>query len=209
MALLSRMLGGFGEAPTPKFSNIRIHPSVDGGVKTGDKGFAGGTLRCKCATDKVTVHVGDQVAHNHVCGCTKCWKPEGAVFSQIAVVSRDKVKVTAHEEKLEIVDRSAAIQRHRCKGCGVHMFGRIENENHPFYGLDFVHTELSDQKGWAAPEFAAFVSSIIESGVEPSRMEGIRGRLTEIGLTPYDCLSPPLMDAIATHVAKSSGAVSK
>jgi S-(hydroxymethyl)glutathione synthase len=24
-------------------------------------------------------------------------------------------------------------------------------------------------------------------------------------LTPYDCLSPPLMDAIATHVAKAKG----
>ena len=38
-------------------------------------------------------------------------------------------------------------------------------------------------------------------------MEGIRGRLRELGLEPYDCLSPPLMDAIATHVAKKSGAL--
>jgi S-(hydroxymethyl)glutathione synthase len=34
-------------------------------------------------------------------------------------------------------------------------------------------------------------------------MGGIRARLKELGLEPYDCLSPPLMDAIATHVAKS------
>ena len=34
-------------------------------------------------------------------------------------------------------------------------------------------------------------------------MDGIRRRLKELGLEPYDCLSPPLMDAIATHVAKS------
>jgi S-(hydroxymethyl)glutathione synthase len=33
----------------------------------------------------------------------------------------------------------------------------------------------------------------------------VRGRLSELGLTPYDCLSPPLMDAIASHVAKSNG----
>ena len=51
--------------------------------------------------------------------------------------------------------------------------------------------------------FAAFVSSVIESGVSPSEMGGIRSRLKELGLEPYDCLSPPLMDAIATHVAKS------
>ena len=54
------------------------------------------------------------------------------------------------------------------------MFGRIENKNHPFYGLDFVHTELSSEEGWAAPEFAAFVSSIIESGFPPSRMGEVR-----------------------------------
>ena len=85
------------------------------------------------------------------------------------------------------------------------MFGRIENKAHPFYGLDFVHTELSREDGWAAPEFAAFVSSIIESGFPPSRMGEVRGRLTELGLQPYDALSPPLMDAIATHIAKAAG----
>jgi S-(hydroxymethyl)glutathione synthase len=35
-------------------------------------------------------------------------------------------------------------------------------------------------------------------------MPGIRSRLKELGLEPYDCLSPALMDVIATHVAKSS-----
>jgi S-(hydroxymethyl)glutathione synthase len=28
-----------------------------------------------------------------------------------------------------------------------------------------------------------------------------------LGLEPYDVLSPPLMDFIATHVAKASGAI--
>jgi S-(hydroxymethyl)glutathione synthase len=85
------------------------------------------------------------------------------------------------------------------------MYGRIENKNHPFYGLDFIHTELSREQGWSAPEFAAFVSSIIESGTPPDQMRAVRSRLKELGLEPYDCLSPPLMDAIATHVAKASG----
>jgi S-(hydroxymethyl)glutathione synthase len=40
-------------------------------------------------------------------------------------------------------------------------------------------------------------------------MAGIRERLKQLGLEPYDCLSPPLMDAIATHVAKASGALPK
>jgi len=85
------------------------------------------------------------------------------------------------------------------------MYGRIEDTGHPFHGLDFIHTELSNESGWSAPEFAAFVSSIIESGTKPDQMAGFRSRLTALGLVPYDCLSPALMDAIATHVAKTSG----
>ena len=148
------------------------------------------------------------MCNNHACGCTKCWKPEGASFSLVAVVSRDNLSVTANEDKLETVDASAAIQRHACTGCGVHMYGRIENENHPFFGLDFIHIELSKEEGWAAPEFAAFVSSGIESGSSPDQMEDIRARLSELGLVPYDCLSPALMDAIATHTAKAAGVLS-
>ena len=113
--------------------------------------------------------------------------------------------MTENENKLEMVDSTAAILRFACKACGTHMYGRIENKDHPFYGLDFIHTELSGEKGWSPPEFAAFVSSIIESGVKPDQMGAIRGRLRELGLEPYDCLSPLLMDAIATHVAKRKG----
>ncbi len=184
-------------------SSVKIHPAVDGGVKPGSANFSGGTLRCKCASDPVVVKIGAQTAHNHVCGCTKCWKPAGATFSQVAVVSRDKLSVTSGADKLKVVDANAAIQRHACSKCGVHMYGRIENKSHPFYGLDFVHTELSNETGWSAPEFAAFVSSVIESGTNPADMPAIRARLKELRLEPYDCLSPPLMDAIATHVAKS------
>lgn len=85
------------------------------------------------------------------------------------------------------------------------MFGRIENKNHPFYGLDFFHVELSPDSGWAPPEFEAFVSSIIESGTPPSQLGAIRGRLKEVGLEPYDRLSPTLMDAVGMHLAKQSG----
>ena len=184
---------------------ISIHPAVDHGVKPAAKDFAGGTLSCKCTQNAVQVSIKGQCAFNHVCGCTKCWKPEGALFSQVAVIPRDNLKVTAHAEKLKIVDPSAAIQRYACKDCGVHMYGRIENKGHPFYGFDFFHTELSKESGWAPPEFAAFVSSVIESGTKPDRMPGIRTRLKELHLEPYDCLSPQLMDLIATHTAKAKG----
>ncbi|CAM3116307.1 Glutathione-dependent formaldehyde-activating enzyme [Paracoccus nototheniae] len=186
--------------------SVLIHPAVDSGIKRGNPGFSGGVLVCHCASNPVKLRVGAQTAHNHVCGCTKCWKPAGAIFSQVAVVSRDAVEVLENGNKLEIVNAEATIQRHRCRDCGVHLYGRIENRDHPFHGLDFVHTELSREDGWSAPEFAAFVSSVIESGVDPSRMDGIRARLRELGLHPYDTLSPPLMDAIATHAAKTQAA---
>jgi S-(hydroxymethyl)glutathione synthase len=184
---------------------VKIHPTVDNGLKKGKADFSGGTLTCKCASNPVEVKLSGQTAHNHACGCTKCWKPEGAVFSVVAVIPKDKVQVTKNADKLKIVDPSATIQRYACTGCGVHMYGRIENTKHPFYGLDFVHTELSKDEGWQEPQFAAFVSSIIESGFNPKDMGAVRARLKELGLEPYDCLSPALMDAIATHVAKASG----
>jgi S-(hydroxymethyl)glutathione synthase len=186
---------------------VHIHPSVDHGVKSGSAEFAGGTLVCKCAQSPVKIAIKGNVAYDHACGCTKCWKPAGAIFSIVAVVPRDNLSVTENGNKLAIVDPNAAIQRYACKDCGVHMYGRIENTKHPFYGFDFVHPELFQEQGWAPPEFAAFVSSVIEAGVNPDRMAGIRGRLNELGLEAYDCLSPPLMDAIATHLAKASGAL--
>lgn len=185
----------------------RIHPEVDKGLSPARSDFKGGTLVCKCTRDPVEVRIDSQVAHNHVCGCTKCWKPQGAAFSVVAVVPRDKLKVTAHEEKLKVVDPSATIQRYRCTACGTHMYGRIENKEHPLYGFDFVHPELFREKGWAPPEFAAFVSSAIESGTKPDQMASIRATLKAAGLEPYDCLSPPLMDVIATHTAKKLGAL--
>jgi S-(hydroxymethyl)glutathione synthase len=183
---------------------VSIHPAVDQGLKPAAANFAGGTLQCKCADGKVAVSITGQSAHNHVCGCTKCWKPAGALFSQVAAVSRDNLKVSANESKLKIVDPSATIQRYACKDCGVHMYGRIENKGHPLYGFDFIHTELSKEPGFAPAGFAAFVSSIIESGADPANMDAVRARLRELQLEPYDCLPPALMDFIATNIAKAS-----
>lgn len=186
-------------------TEVNIHPAISVNRPAAASGFAGGKLACNCATDKVEVSITAQTAFNHACGCTKCWKPEGALFAQIAVVSREQVKVTAHPEKLAVVDTAATIQRHACTACGTHMVGRIENTQHAFHGLDFVHTELSKETGWSPVEFAAFVSSIIESGTKPDDMPAVRARLGELGLPYYDCLSPTLMDLLATNAAKARG----
>jgi S-(hydroxymethyl)glutathione synthase len=190
--------------PTMKKA-ISIHPAVDKGMRRASPKFKGGALKCHCGSRTVMVVVDSQCAHNHVCGCTKCWKPAGALFSQVAVVPRDKLRVAANGDKLRVVDSKATIERHACAGCGVHLYGRIDNEKHPFFGLDFIHTELSAEQGWAPPTFAAFVSSIIESGTAPADMKRVRARLKKLGLEPYDCLSPELMDAIAAHTAKTTG----
>lgn len=182
-----------------------IHPTVDRGIQKGAENFAGGTLRCQCAQDPVEVRIDSQVLFNHACGCTQCWKPAGALFSVVGVVPRDKVTVTAHGEKLKVVDDKATILRHACTACGTHLYGRIEKKDHAFYGLDFIHTELSKDAGWDGPGFAAFVSSIIESGTPPSAMGDVRQTLRDKGLEPYDCLSPALMDLLSTQAAKAKG----
>ncbi|MDR6756829.1 S-(hydroxymethyl)glutathione synthase [Mycoplana sp. BE70] len=185
-------------------SQVSIHPAVDGGVKKGRADFGGGTLVCACADRPVKVAVKGAIAHNHACGCTKCWKPEGAAFSVVAVTAHDNITVLENGDKLEIVDPNALIRRHACKECGVHMYGPVERE-HAFQGLDFIHPERFEESGWPEPTFAAFVSSIIESGTKPSDMDGVRARLKDLGLEPYDCLSPALMDYVASWVARKSG----
>ena len=185
---------------------VSIHPALDGGVKPGQANFSGGTLVCACADRPVKVAIKGNIAHNHACGCTKCWKPKGVAFSIVAVVPSDKVTVLENGDKLAVVDASALIQRHACKQCGVHMHGPVERD-HPFKGLSFIHPERFDRDGYAEPGFTAFVSSIIESGADPKNMGAVRSWLKELGLEPYDCLSPPIMDMIATHVAKASGAL--
>ena len=175
----------------------KLHPALDNGIAPTSADFTGGTLVCACREKPVRVRIEGQIAHNHACGCTKCWKPDEAIFSIVAVVAHDKVKVLENGDKLAVVDPNTLIQRHACNTCGVHMYGPVTRA-HPFQGLDFIHPERFEEKGWAQPGFAAFVSSVIEAGVDPVQMDAIRGRLKAIGLEPSDCLNPALMDYIAT-----------
>lgn len=181
-----------------------LHPLLQNGLPEGSDPFSGGVLICKCAHKPVKVKIAGGIAHNHACGCTKCWKPEGAAFSVVAVAPSENVTVIENGDKLAVVDPSALIQRHACQECGTHMHGPVERD-HAFKGLSFIHPELFQTNGWPAPGFAAFVSSVIESGVDPSEMDGIRAKLTDIGLAPYDCLSPALMDFLATWTARKNG----
>ena len=126
---------------------LNLHPLINNGFQPGDDKMSGGTLVCKCSSSPVEIELSSNVAHNHACGCSQCWKPEGALFSIVGVVPVDKLKVKSGENKLKAVNDSATIVRNACKECGVHMYGRIVKD-HPFKGLDFVHAELGKESGW-------------------------------------------------------------
>jgi S-(hydroxymethyl)glutathione synthase len=68
-----------------------------------------------------------------------------------------------------------------------------------------IQRQRFTETGWAYPSFAAFVSSIIESGADPADMDKVRAQLKKEGLEPYDCLSPALMDFVAAWTAKKAG----
>ena len=195
--------------------NRSIHPAVGAGITShpttrniwsyiSNQPNPGGKLTCKCAHNPVVVKVTAPAAHNHLCGCTKCWKPDGALFSQVAVVPRDRLSVTKNQEKLKILDETVSIQRHSCRECGTHMFGRVEDPNHHFFGLDFIHIELSSDDGWPPIQFAGFVSSIVESGTDPSELDDIRNQIRGLGLQDYDEFSPELNAYIASRASDLS-----
>lgn len=176
-----------------------LHPVVDNEIKPAADNFAGGTLRCKCDDEPVEIQVTAQALHSYLSGSNDDWKPEGALFSFVSMVPAENVTITANESKLELVESSDPIKRYACKHCGVPMRACIEDKEHAFYGLDYIHTELSSNEGWAPPTFAAYVSDVVRSGTKPQLMTGVRKRLSALGLAPYDALSPDMMDQIAAH----------
>jgi S-(hydroxymethyl)glutathione synthase len=197
---LNEALKARAEAAVAVPETTALHPALP---LTPDSASPGpvGVLRCRCPQDAVEVHVGTPAVHSHLCGCTQCWKPEGALFALTSVVPADAVKTVAHGEKLAIVDNTKAIRRHACQACGAHMHGEVCDADHHFFGLAFIHPELGSAVP-PAPEFAGFVSSIIESGVSPTRMVAIRAALRDQGITACDAFSPEIMDLIAWHRVK-------
>lgn len=184
--------------------SVALHPAIDAGRPSAPTGDAT-QLRCACEESPVEVRVEARPMHPHLCGCSQCWKPAGAAFALIAVAPAGSVSVTAGADALAVVDPTKAIARSACRRCGTHMVGRVADPDHHFYGLDFFHPELA-VGACPAPEFAGFVSSIIETGASPSRMAAIRHRLAALGIPAWDAFSPELMDLIAWHRVKLAGA---
>lgn len=183
-----------------------LHPAVGRDASASPDGVF--TARCKCSSEPVEIAVEQAVAHNHLCGCSKCWKPAGALFAQIAVVPAGCTSIVAQRDKLEAVDATQKIERHRCGACGTHMVGKVSDPDHHFYGLEFVHPELATDGHRPKIEFAAFVSSLVETGTPATGMASVRGALARAAIPAYDTFSPELMDIIAWHkvkLAKAAG----
>jgi S-(hydroxymethyl)glutathione synthase len=107
-------------------------------------------------------------------------------------------------EKLTIIDASTTIQHHACSACGVPMFGRIENSSYPLYGLKLCTPNCQP------PAAGRHHSSPPLCRPSLSRMPIPRTCLRCARASRNwgwnHCLSPTLMDAIATHMAKSKAA---
>ena len=181
-------------------TSVAIHPLIDSNVSPAAETHSS-TLRCHCTANPVVLRVDGPIYHTHLCGCSRCWRPEAAVFALTAVVPAGRTVLESGRDKLQVVDAAQPIKRYRCRDCGVHVQGLVDDKAHHFYGLEFIHPELT---GGVVPpvEFAGFVSSLVESGTNPAHMERIRGRLSELRMPVYDGLSAEFMDIIAWHKRK-------
>jgi hypothetical protein len=112
---------------------ISLHPSVDvdGGIAR-PSSSTHATLKCLCAEDPIAANVTLPVYHNHLCGCSRCWKPEGALLAQTAIVARNGIEVVENSGKLRIVDTTQSIWRHACTGCSAHLYGDVTDADHHF-----------------------------------------------------------------------------
>jgi len=70
---------------------------------------------------------------------------------------------------------------------------------------DLAHTVGKLQAAEDIRHLKARYARVCDTGYKPEGMGEVRARLKELKLEPYDCLNPPLMDAIATHTAKAKG----
>ncbi len=137
-------------------------------------------------------------------GAPNAGSPKAQRSRSLLSFPSSSVTVLENGDKLKvdrcIRDNSAACL-HRLR----HPHVRPHREQEPSVLRPRLHSSRTVRGGRlrGTRQFAAFVSSVIESGVDPNEMGGIRARLKEIGLEPYDCLSPALMDAIASHTAKA------
>ena len=168
-------------------ADISIHPAVDG-AEACRQGFRGRHAALPLRDRPVEVASPRSARITTCAGARSAGSRRGAV-RQVAVVPSDKVRVTENGDKLAIVNPNALILRHACRACGVHMHGPVERPKHPFTGLVFIHTERAGDGLGSRPGSPRSSRRSSSRAPCPIRWPG-PGRLKELGLQPYDCLSP-------------------
>ena len=176
---------------------VSLHPALDrvsANAKVAE-------LTCSCAADPVRAAISGQLYHTHLCGCTQCWRPEGALFSVVSLAGGNDVHVTAGAEHLRPVDPDARLTRFACARCGTHLYAETQDPTHHFYGTKLVHPDLASGP-IPVVEFAGFTASLIGGGLAPHAMNAVNHALHLRGVTAYDAFSPAIMDVLAWHDRK-------
>ena len=79
----------------------QIHPRLTTESSTALRTSPAARSPASARSNPVTVQDRLNVAFNHACGCTKCWKPEGATVLVVGVAARDKLSVTANAQQAQ------------------------------------------------------------------------------------------------------------
>lgn len=103
---------------------------------------------CRCEKKPVRYRYKGEPAEVHYCLCTDCTDTCGGAVALIAVVPRDKFKVTKGKKKIANFDTKPTCHRRFCKECGCHMFLYVDA--FPDYVL--VHVPTLDREASVGKE---------------------------------------------------------
>ena len=184
-------------------SAVSIHPSVDNGIKPGATDFAGGTLRLQVRERPGRRSRSTRRPRTTTrAAARKCWKPEGA-----AVLGRRRRAARQGERHRERGQAQGRRRQRHDPAPRLHRLRRAHVRPHREQEAPVLRPGLRPHRAVAATRLVGAARSPRScrrsSSPAPTRrkMGDVRGRLRELGLEPYDCLSPPLMDALATRRA--------
>jgi S-(hydroxymethyl)glutathione synthase len=115
---------------------------------------------CRCNTDPVRYEYTKEPFEVHYCLCTDCTDISGGALALIAVVERDKFRITQSEEKIKNFDTKETAHRKFCGDCGCHMF--LEVDPFPDHVLVHVPTLDRDAEVGGKPDRWVFTDSKLE-----------------------------------------------
>ena len=184
-------------------ATISIHPAVDNGVKPGSPSFAGGTLLCKCASNPVEVTI---TPRPPTITCADA-RSAGSLRARCSRKSRSCRATSSMSARTPTGSRSWT-PTPRSSGMPARLAAftcTAASRTPSIRSTGSISSTPSFRRTRAGrpPNSPRSSPPIIESGARRIRCGAVRARLKELRLEPYDCLSPALMDAIATHVAKA------